>query len=207
MTGVHTRQLAGHVDEYIWRERHRKSHQNAFDNLLLHISEWYRLWTDFLLLLLMHWLAKTRNWENVLKKKTSKRKFWTILFQSISTLYDHHVYECSVEASKTSIQPNSRSECQVKRTNFLSKSQLLNTLSVHARIVLVHAVNYKSCGFLKQAIIHVAKLLNLDKACWIVHFVTLAYHFMTIEFDLEWSRNIWSRWAMVKRVSFVNFIS
>ncbi len=33
----------GHVDDFVWRQRYAKSHQDAFDNILLHISQWYRV--------------------------------------------------------------------------------------------------------------------------------------------------------------------
>ncbi|RUS85680.1 hypothetical protein EGW08_006556 [Elysia chlorotica] len=41
MIGVHNSQLGSHLDEFMWREIHGKSHQEALQNMILHISQWY----------------------------------------------------------------------------------------------------------------------------------------------------------------------
>lgn len=41
MQGVHSSMLAGHLDEFMWRQQYAPSHSAAFDNLLSHIADWY----------------------------------------------------------------------------------------------------------------------------------------------------------------------
>ena len=44
MLGVHGTQLESHIDEFLWRNMFGKTAKEAFDNVLLHISEWYAVW-------------------------------------------------------------------------------------------------------------------------------------------------------------------
>ena len=37
MLGVHQTQLASHFDEFMWRELHRKTHQEALQNIIQHL--------------------------------------------------------------------------------------------------------------------------------------------------------------------------
>ena len=41
MLGVHGTQLESHIEEFLWRNMFGKTAKEAFDNVLLHISEWY----------------------------------------------------------------------------------------------------------------------------------------------------------------------
>eukprot|EP00096_Caligus_rogercresseyi_P012056 TRINITY_DN4940_c1_g1_i1.p1 TRINITY_DN4940_c1_g1~~TRINITY_DN4940_c1_g1_i1.p1 ORF type:complete len:200 (-),score=12.66 TRINITY_DN4940_c1_g1_i1:36-635(-) len=41
MKGVHDSMLTGHLDEFIWREKWGKNAEDAFDNILKDISEFY----------------------------------------------------------------------------------------------------------------------------------------------------------------------
>lgn len=41
MSGVHSSKLPSHLDEFMWRQRYGLTHNEAFDNILLHISKLY----------------------------------------------------------------------------------------------------------------------------------------------------------------------
>ena len=41
MQGVHQRHLASHLDEFMWRELHGKSHQEALHHIIEHLAQWY----------------------------------------------------------------------------------------------------------------------------------------------------------------------
>ncbi|RUS68477.1 hypothetical protein EGW08_023761 [Elysia chlorotica] len=41
MCGVQNTNLGSHLDEFMWRERFGKTHQEALANIMQHLSEWY----------------------------------------------------------------------------------------------------------------------------------------------------------------------
>ena len=41
MLNVHQTQLASHMDEFMWRELHGKTHLEALQNIIQHLSQWY----------------------------------------------------------------------------------------------------------------------------------------------------------------------
>ena len=41
MLGVHSTMLPSHIDEFMWRQQYGRTHVDAFDNILLHLSQWY----------------------------------------------------------------------------------------------------------------------------------------------------------------------
>ncbi|GFO19927.1 hypothetical protein PoB_004643200 [Plakobranchus ocellatus] len=43
MAGVHNSTLDSHLDEFMWREIHGKTGEDALNNILLHLSQWYPL--------------------------------------------------------------------------------------------------------------------------------------------------------------------
>lgn len=43
MAGVHTTTLESHLDEFLWRELFGKTGEQALNNILLHLSQWYQI--------------------------------------------------------------------------------------------------------------------------------------------------------------------
>ena len=41
MLGVHSTKLQSHLEEFMWRQQYGQTHKDAFDNILLHISQLY----------------------------------------------------------------------------------------------------------------------------------------------------------------------
>lgn len=41
MNGIQSTMLTSHLDEFIWRQRYGKTHKDAFEHILSHLSEWY----------------------------------------------------------------------------------------------------------------------------------------------------------------------
>ncbi|QQP51326.1 Uncharacterized protein FKW44_012650 [Caligus rogercresseyi] len=43
MNGTNSSMLPSHLDEFMWREAYGKTPEEAFNNILLHLSSWFRV--------------------------------------------------------------------------------------------------------------------------------------------------------------------